>query len=433
MMRAAGLIFGVMVTTALSGCMGSDDGGVVSMFRPAEDSTRVGPFGARERQGEEGSTLILDLQARRSVLPEGGSYDRVAAAVLATNARAAEAELRSARLRAEAADKNWLPSIGPNISLTSLGDFVAQLLIEQVVFDNGRKRAEREFAAADVEVAAVTLSEDTNARVYDALSLYLKAEEGRARAQLAEAAITDMTRFEWVLNERVKGGVSNMSDLNVVRHKLAEMRSLRDAARESTAQALAELNAMSVEPLDGLSGLDRVDLAAAEPLAVLRAEAEKTRAVAEAKMARAGQLPGVSANATVGGGDPRASLNTSGRVGFGTAASLRAVEAQVEGAERKVVQARETATRSLRGQEQQLKGLERQAAEAEGLSRAAKTNLDLFQAQFEGGQRQVMEVVGVYETFAAQQQEQARLAYDAARLRLRMARDLGLLANGSEV
>lgn len=433
MRRVAGVLIGVMAATGLSGCLSSDDGGgVVSMFRPAEDNTRVGPFGKRA-EGEVGSSLILDLQARRSVLPQGGPFDRVAAAVLATNARASEAELRSARLRAEAADKNWLPTIGPNISLTSLGDFVAQLLIEQVVFDNGRKKAEREFAAADVEVAAVTLSEDTNDRVYQALSLYLKAEEGRDKARLAEAAIADMTQFEWIMNERVKGGVSNMSDLNVVRHKLAEMRSLRDGAQEMTAQAMAELNAMSVEPLDDLRGIDAVPLGQVDPLAVLRAEAEKTRSVAEARMARAGHLPGVAASATVGGGDPTARLNTTGRVGFGTGASLRAVEAQIEGAERQVVQARETATRTLRGQEQQLKGLERQAAEAERLARAAKTNLDLFQAQFEGGQRRVMEVIGVYETFAAQQQEQAQFAYDAARVRLKMARDLGLLANGSEV
>lgn len=97
---------------------------------------------------------------RRSLLAEDSAYGQVAAAAIAASSRAAEAELISAKLRAEAASKNWLPTLGPSVSLTELGDLVAGLLIEQVLFDNGRRKAERAFAAADVEVAAVNLSED---------------------------------------------------------------------------------------------------------------------------------------------------------------------------------------------------------------------------------------------------------------------------------
>ncbi|MCG7859335.1 hypothetical protein MD537_20325, partial [Flavihumibacter sediminis] len=84
---------------------------------------------------EAASGIISTLQQRRSILHPDGPYGKVAAAVMASNARIAEAELRGARLRAEAASKNWLPRIGTSISLNSLGEFVTSLLIEQVLFD----------------------------------------------------------------------------------------------------------------------------------------------------------------------------------------------------------------------------------------------------------------------------------------------------------
>ena len=51
------------------------------------------------------------------------------------------------------------------------------MVVEQVLFDNGRKKAERDYAAADVEVAAVTLAQDTNKRVLAGLELYISAQE----------------------------------------------------------------------------------------------------------------------------------------------------------------------------------------------------------------------------------------------------------------
>ncbi|KAG1715111.1 Lipoprotein-releasing system ATP-binding protein LolD [Nymphon striatum] len=104
------------------------------------------------------------------------------------------------------------------------------------------------------------------------------------------------------MNERVKGGVSDMSDLNVVRQKLSEIRARQAAAQESTQTALAELNAMAASPLSGVRGLSsvRVGANAAQPLSVMLAEAEKERAIAQATIDRAGNLPGLKASGTVG-------------------------------------------------------------------------------------------------------------------------------------
>ncbi|MDQ2094801.1 TolC family protein [Rhodobacteraceae bacterium 10Alg 79] len=393
------------------------------------------PVGAKERI--EGSVLMSMLEQRQSVLPDGSPFDKVAGPVLAANSRAAESELRAARLRSEAMDKNWLPTIGPKISLSSLSEVVAGLVIDAVLFDNGKKKAEREFARADVEVAAVTLAMDTNDRVHTALTLYLRGQEAAEKAQMYDAALKDLKHFEWVMDQRVKGGISDLSDLSVIRQKLGKMTSERNASVEAANAAKAELNAMSVKKLDAVSGLSevRVGRGDAQPLTVMLAEAEKERAVAGAKIDRAGFLPGLSASASVtqSGSSGSLDLAPENGIGFGTGASLKAIKAAEEAAGRRVSQATEDANRRLAKQEARQAALGRQIGEAGALAQSAKGNLDLFQKQYDAGQRQVMDVVGVYETWVDQEGTRIALKYEMAGARLEIARELGLLASGSDI
>ena len=421
----------------LSGCLsdaGSEAGDFVARLKSPDANSVARPTHAQKVNSE--SVIIQGLASRNSALPSGSSFDRVATSVLAANSRAAESELRAARLRSEAASKNWLPKIGPSISLTSLGSLVANLVVDQVLFDNGRRKGEREFAIADVEVAAVNLAQDTNDRVHTALELYVAAAEGREKAALSEASLRDMSHFEYIMSERVKGGVSDSSDLNVLRQKLSEIKADRSANVEAANTALAELNAMSIEPLSGLRGVPsfRVSSNAAQPLEVVLAEAEKIRAIAAAKIDRADQLPGLSAGGTIGS-DTDLGLRVSADtlLGFGTGATLRAIEEAKEAAARNVSQANEDSNRKLRKLEGQIAAKSRQASEASGLTTQAKRNLDMFQEQYDAGQRQVLDVVSVYETFARQQQAEVTLKYEAAQLQIDLARLLGVLADGDEI
>ncbi|NNK16476.1 MAG: TolC family protein [Sulfitobacter sp.] len=419
---------------ALTGCLSDAGGDFVARLKSPDNTSVAKPTHAEKVNSE--SVIIQGLMSRRSVLPSDSSFERVATSVLAANSRAAEAELRSARLRSEAASKNWLPKIGPQISLTSLGSLVANLVVDQVLFDNGRLKGEREFAIADVEVAAVGLAQDTNDRVGTALDLYLTAAEGHEKSVLSERSLKDMGHFEYIMSERVRGGVSDRSDLNILRQKLAEIKADRAANTEQASTALAELNAMSIEPLTGLRGVPAfsVSSSAAQPLEVVLAEAEKTRAIAAAKIDRADQLPGLSAGGTVGeNSDFGLRVKSENLLGLGTGASLRAIEATKEAAGRKVSQANEDANRLLRKLEGQIAAKSRQAAEAAGLTAQAKANLDLFQAQYDAGQRQVIDVVSVYETYQRQQHEEVTLKYDALRLQVELARLLGVLADGEEI
>ncbi|MDA7426241.1 TolC family protein [Thalassococcus lentus] len=381
----------------------------------------------------DASEIIKTLQHRPSVLVSGTPYSRVAEAVIASDSRVAEAELKVARLREQAAKYNWLPKIGPSVSLNSLGTFVADLVLQQVIFDNGRKIAERDLAKANVEMAAVTLVEDGNERVYQALSLYLKAEENRVLRTHLNSGLKEMAHFEWVMQERVNGGVSNMSDLNVLKQKLASIRARAGEAQEATITAIAELNAMSARPMDDLRGIGGLKSSVqAEALGVIRARAERDRAMAEARISRASHLPGLSANASTNGA-MGVEVTTDSLFGFGTMAEFQAIEATKEIAERRVAEAAEDASRKIAAQSRQLEAYRRQATEAKSLTASAKQNLDLFRAQYEGGQRQAMDVVGVYETYASALETEIELRFKAARAELELARLKGGLAEGAKI
>lgn len=389
-----------------------------------------------ELSNGERSETIDTLLNRRSVLAPG-AFAQVSNAVLAANSRAAEADLRAAILRSEARELNWLPSLGPQVSLTSLGTVVTSMVVDQVLFDNGGKRAEREYARADVEVAAVALAQDTNQRVYQGLSLYLDAEAARARAGVSQGAMARMERLEYVMSERVNAGIDDRSDLQFVQQKLGQMRSDLASDQEAAQTAMAELSAMSAEPLAGITGISPVAAPAATaiPLSVMKAEAEATRAVAEARAARAGFLPGLSVGGSVGSGGTDIGLTAAAPngFGFGRGRDLAAIEAQEEAAAARVGQQREDSAREIAGLQSQLASLQRQAGEAEGLSQQARANYELYEEQLRAGQRSVPEVVGVFQTAVNAERARVDLAYEAARIELRLAALYGTLVDGEEI
>lgn len=442
------LMLGVGLAALVSGCMGSGVGeatrNAFSAISPekqaASDETTPQPalVGGTGGSGDNASSVLINgLLDRQSVLGSGNAYSKVSGAVLAANSRAAEAELRSAKLRAQAVSKNWLPTIGPNVSLTSLGDVVAGILIDQVIFSGGRKKAERAFAKADVEVAAVALAEDTNDRVLTALELYITAEESRAKVRASDDVLAKMERFAYIMQRRVEGGVSDRADLQVTQTKIAEIRNNQTADANAAATAIAELNAMSLTPLNDVRGLasTRAPSSTAKPLAVLKAEAERERSVAQAAIDRSGFLPTVSAqgNVTKDGSSAAINVGTDKPLGFGTGASLKAIEAAREAASRQVDQADEDSARILRRLEQQLVALQQKQAASASLVAQADANLDLFNRQYKAGVRQVMDVVSVYETKVRVEREQISYAYRAAIVELKIANTLGVLVDGADI
>ena len=433
----------LLCASVLSGCMGEDlvsrAGGLAAGLTGQDNMAVAAAPDAPALDGElsngERSALIDALLNRRSVLPSG-PYAQVASSVLAANSRAAEAELRAAMLRSKAREMNWLPSLGPTISLTSLGSVVAGMVVEQTLFDGGANRAEREFARADVEVAAVALAQDTNDRVYQALDLYLTAQAAEARAAVHEGGMARMERFEYVMSERVNAGINDRADLQLVQQKLTQMRSDVLEDREEAAAARAELAAMSATSLDGVSGIETLSDPAgiAQPLDVMKVDAEGTRGLAEARALQAGYTPNVTASGNLADGDSFGlGVAIPNGLGFGRSADLAALEAMGQAAELAVAEQREDSAREVAAIEGQMASLRRQQSNIATIVAQANDNYTLFEQQLRGGQRTVPEVVGVFRTKLDAERDAVAIRYDLARMELKLARLYGTLVDGEDI
>ena len=432
--RAAGFLLAAAVL--LSGCQGGLQ--PPSMLAFAKGTAPADPA-LRSRlvpEGASASSLIGDLAARPSVLPEGSPYARVARAVLAASPGVEAAELGLARLRAEAAARNRWPSLTPVVTMDTLAGLAAQLVVEQPLLDHGRRKAERDRAAAEVDLAAVTLSTRQNARVFDGLSLYLAAEQARVQGQIAEGAAARLSSLRDIVQARVAGGLSDRSEEQVIAQTVAEMQATLAADRQTRAQALADLAALAAtEPPADLTGTAPLaPLPQTSPLSVLRADAEGARTLAEARITRAAALPGLSATAGVGENGITPGLRLGGvQIGAGSPATVAAANAAPDLVARQTAEARHTADRrrtELQGRIATLRSSQTQGAE---VLRQTRGNLDLYTEQYRMGRRSLTDLTAQTAAAARLERDQAALAFEIARLELELARDAGALVDGGSL
>ncbi len=414
---------------ALAGCLGGGQGPA-----PEVSGRAAVALDATMTDGSQ-SVLIEDLLNRVSVLESGPLRD-VADALMAANTRAAEADLRAAMLRSEAQSTNWLGAIGPAITLDALGAVALSVMVSQALFDGGARAAERAFARADVEVAAVALAEDSNDRVLEGLELYLTAQAALARAEVNRAAMETMGRYAWMMQERVAAGVTDRADLQLVTQRQDQMQADMAADLEEASTALAELSAMADIP-PGLAGVSAIG--APQPgisaLNVMRAEAEGARAVARAEAAQAGYLPGigVAGDLMEGGDDLSLSVSVPNGLTLGMGAAMQAAAAEAAAAEARIAQEQEAAARRIASLEGQRESLIRQVAEADTLAAQAAANYALFEEQQRSGQRGVPEVVGVFETKVRTARAASDLRFDILLIEARIAAEMGALVDGERI
>lgn len=419
-------VFGLAALTLLAGCFDPP-----SLLRSTAAAPQV------MAQTATVSPIIASLQSRKSILPPNGPYGQLGAAILSANSGAAAAELRMAQLKAEAKSKNWLPQLGPSVSLSSLSGMVASLTLSQPLIDNGRRKAERDFASADVEVAAVALSATMNQRVYEGLVYYVQSQRALAQAAVSQAAVTKLAGFETAMQTRVEGGISDMSEKNVISQRAAEMQATVAADQDGANVALGQLSAMVGRPVSGLSGLD--DLPAITggsiALSVLRKQSEGKRALAGAAMSRADMMPGLTASleGTETGVNQGVRLTGLGLLNPGASATMQAIAQTAQVVDAQNADAADAANRRLMTLSSEINTLMGREAQGARVLAQTESNLDLFTEQYKVGRSSLLELVGQYDAFARLKRDQVSLRYEIALRQLEMARDMGLLVDGAQL
>jgi adhesin transport system outer membrane protein len=412
--------------SALSGCA------AMAPSDPVQDAVQLAVASEHWR---EQSPAIATLAEKPSMFPRGGAYDTVARAATTADLRASDAKLKGAMLRAEAAAKNWLPSFQPGLRLDDLGTLAASLVIEQVVFDNGRRKAEREAAKADVELAAVEVSQEANERAFEALSLLAEINHAQDKISAADAAATRLKRMQDIASARISGGVADPSERQVLALKAKEVQVAITKEQARARNATRNLSAM-IETTPPVPEVDsgQVNAPITAPLSLLTAQADAHRAEAVAKAARASLFPGVTMQGLVtDGGSEVALAANSAPLGFGTPALLKAADADVEAAKRSLQKAQKDNAREIDLQRAQIDDLDREYNAAKALMRQARRNQSLFEQQFQYGRKSLMDVVSAHENAARIEARLADLAYERRMARLTLGRDLGVLVGGAEL
>ncbi|MDP5346051.1 MAG: TolC family protein [Paracoccaceae bacterium] len=385
----------------------------------------------------QSSPIISALQMRHSILPPNGNFAQVTEAIINANSGAAAAELRVAQLRAEAKSKNWLPQLGPSVSLSSLSGLVASLTLSQPIFDHGRRKAERDFAAADVEVAAVSLSASMNQRAYEGLQYYILAERARAQAAVSERAAQKLAGFEKSMQTRVDGGLSDMSQQQVISQRYAEMQATVAADMDAAQNALGQLAAMTGQLQLPLMGMDKmvVTPSAALPLSVLRKNAEGKRMLAQAMLSRADMLPGITASAEANdmGVNPGLRLTGLGMVNPGASATMQALAETTNVVDAQNADAADVANRRLVALNGDITTLQNRQMQGAKLLARTESNLELFDEQYKVGRSTLLELVGQYDAYARLKRDQEAIRFEIALKQLEIARDLGLLVDGARL
>lgn len=419
----------------LSGCMGGSDASSQPKSPVDSIETVVAAKQSLPSQNTSNSAIIADLLARKSALPANGPYAKIADAVVAAGSGAAAAELRVAQLKADARSKNWLPSLGPSVNLTSLGGLATSLLLDQPIFDNGGRKAQREFASADVEVAAATLSIAQNQRVYEGLTNYVNAERARAQAAVSENAAAKLAGFSDIMRKRVAGGISDLSEQRVIDQAMAEMQATVAGDRQSESAAMAQLAALTGQSMTSVHGLDTVAKTNDEPLSVAKSRGEGARAIAQSNMQIAGMKLGISASTGIGDNAeaPGLRLTGTGMLNPGAKSDMAALRQTADVVDRQNAEAADTANRRIVALEQQKATLLSRQAQGTEVLRQTAGNLELFTTQYKVGRRTLLELVAQYGSYARLERDQTSLRFDIALIDLEIARDRGVLVDGAKL
>lgn len=425
--QPVGLVF-IGAILLLSAC---DTGG--SAGRHIAHGTTV-PLKSDARVGN--SSVISALQSRKSIVSGGTAAGQITSATLASNTGSGAAELRLARIKADVEAKNWLPTIGPNISLTSLSSAAASLILDVALFDNGKKRAEREYAVADVEVAAVNLTIEANDRVLQALSHYTDLQRAELEARITGLAITKLEEFDAKARQRVASGYSNVTERAEISQALTEMRVMSGDATQQATQARSQLAQMGVASLPSSSSplISLPQQFSAEPLEITLAEAKANRSVAQARIDRSEVLPGLGASVAASSSGTSASAGVSGSgLGYGTGAITTALSASQDLARQNVTHARSQSAQSISSLQSEVTRLE---ARRNGLRIRvvqAREGFELYSTQFVTGGQQLTDVVDAFTGMVNVELEMSRIGYDIDQAKLDLAHAFGVLADGGSI
>jgi adhesin transport system outer membrane protein len=170
-------------------------------------------------------------------------------------------------------------------------------------------------------------------------------------------------------------------------------------------------------------------------LSVLRKQGEGKRALAGAAMSRADMLPGLTASVegTDAGVNKGVRLTGLGLLNPGASATMQAIAQTAQVVDAQNADAADAANRRMITLSGEINTLSGRAVQGARVLAQTESNLELFTEQYKVGRLTLLDLVGQYDAYARLKRDQVSLRYEIVLRQLEMARDTGLLVDGSQL
>jgi len=364
-------------------------------------------------------------------------YDTIARSLSEQSPLASKASLEGQKLLGEGYNQNRLPQVSPTSSVDDDGDLIGRLIVEQVIFDNGRFKAGKKLLTADESRAFSDYLIEANEDIATGIDVYLRAVRLQRLLSASEKLALKYDDLHKIAIDRVSGGVGKRSESS-----LFEIRKLQTHAQSASVRAELQSAKTQLQTLTGKDSFSFVpqrfnfgpsrealaqDIFETAP-AILRVKADVESRLAELEQAKANRLPALSFRGSLGAGTGLGlGADDQQPLYWGKNLNTEAILKNIEAEELRVKRAKRDAKVEMAALDQQINALDGQLPNQQTLIDLAEKRADNFKTDFRAGAATMVEAISLLETLKTLQTQYIDMEHERLSAELQFARILGVL------
>lgn len=370
------------------------------------------------------------------------SYLKIASAVHGSRGYAEEALMRSNEHKLAAHKYSLLPQVTPTASVDHDGEPIAELRVEQVLYDSGRYKATRQALLGDQAKTEADLALQRNARIAEAILTYIDFHYARDASAASGQTAELFERFGRQARLRIEDGLGDVSEKDLFELKLLEAQ-----ADQQNFDQQAQTNQRKLRRLANIDMPDEKpqrfagDFAHELAPSVRKAAAEKDHAAAGVALEKAQWLPTVALGGSIGvdrhgfetdTAEGRVSVSVSKPLSWGMGSSLKSSQSELEATRLRYDETVRDVTDRLAVLQLEIDHASNKIERLAKVAQASETRLGRFEDQFLTGAASLVEAVGLVETYKKSKMNLVEAHYDILRAELEMAKIAGALHTGNQ-
>lgn len=317
-----------------------------------------------------------------------------------------------------------------------------RLALQQNLIDFGKHASRTDQASSEIELARVEHWQERNQAVHDALVHFVEVLRYRKLLALSENYVSKHRTLESQITDRLRGGVSERSELALIKIRMQELILQKDTDNRVLDATLTQLKDLTKLDERHLSTLwegtpDNISVALDTNIiapAVLLAEQNITLAQSQRQETKSSILPNVMLEAYVENDDVDTTrgvgliLVSNSFAGFAYRANLKTADAKMNNARTALAKANRDFERELSRLSLAHENLLARERALSNQKQQLQASVDLFFDQFSSGVKPILDAIRVYESALDAARQQVSVAAEVQLNRLQVANLLGVIA-----